>query len=363
MHWLTALLLLGTLAMAEAAPLGLPELPNSAGNPSTAEKASLGRKLFFDRRLSFNGSLSCAMCHIPEQGFTQHELKTPVGIEGRLVKRNAPSLYNVAYRRTLFHDGRENRLEDQVWQPLLRHNEMANPSIGFVLSTIRQSADYRGLFEAAFGTAVDMQSVGAALASYQRSLVSANSPFDRWYFGGDKQAMAEAAVRGFALFRTLGCVSCHTVGAKSALFSDGLFHDTGVGYAQMMKVNSGPQGTIRLAPGVEVTPKVHFELPPVSDLGRYEATGLAQDRWKYRTPSLRNVALTPPYMHDGSMATLRAVIEYYNRGAVLHDGLDSRLQTLGLSDDEIDDLVSFLQAITGDNIEQLQQNARAVAYP
>ena len=197
-------------------PLGLPAVTAPADNPPTAAAIALGRKLFFDRRLSFNGTLSCAMCHIPEQGFTQQELKTPVGIEGRFVKRNAPSLYNVAYRTRLFHDGRESSLENQVWQPLLKDNEMANPSIGFVLDTLNQAEDYQGLFEAAFGRAPGMETVGRALASYQRALLSANSAFDRWYFGAEARAIGVGAQRGFELFRRKGCVGCHTLAEDHA---------------------------------------------------------------------------------------------------------------------------------------------------
>lgn len=357
MALLPALLTINLMALAAAPPLGLPPLPVPADNPITEEKIALGRKLFFDRRLSFNGTLSCAMCHIPEQGFTQYELKTPVGVEGRFIKRNAPSLYNVAYRSTLFHDGREDTLENQVWQPLLKQNEMANPSIGFVLSTIREAPDYDGLFEGAFEGEVAMEGVGMALASYQRSLVSGDSPFDRWYFGGDKEAMDESAVRGFSLFQSRACVSCHTIGAKDALFSDGEFHDTGIGYYQAMVADDAP-AKIRLAPGVEVTPKIQFQPPSVSDLGRYEATRRTSDRWLYRTPSLRNVAITAPYMHDGSLPDLQSVVEFYNRGAVPHGDLDKRIKPLGLGPGQIADLVNFLRAITGSNIDELQRDAR-----
>ncbi|MBE9538296.1 MAG: cytochrome C peroxidase [Proteobacteria bacterium] len=359
MALLSTLLAANLLALTAVPPLGLPPLPVPADNPISEEKIALGRKLFFDRRLSFNGTLSCAMCHIPEQGFTQHEVKTPVGIEGSFVKRNSPALYNVGYRTTLFHDGREDTLENQVWQPLLRENEMANPSIGFVLSTIRGAADYDGLFEAVFERGVAMEGVGKALASYQRSLLSADSPFDRWYFAGDKQAMSESAVRGFALFKSKACVSCHIIGTQYALFSDGEFHDTGIGYFKAMIADKGEVGNIRLAPGVEVRPTIQFQVPSVSDLGRYEATGRANDRWLYSTPALRNVAITAPYMHDGSLPNLQAVVEFYNRGAIPHAELDSRLKPLGLKREQIEDLVNFLRALTGSNIEQLQRDARS----
>jgi cytochrome c peroxidase len=341
-------------------PLGLPVMVIPADNPLSREKIDLGRKLFFDRRLSFNRTLSCAMCHIPEQGFTQNEMRTPVGIEGRFVKRNAPSLYNVGYRQRLFHDGREFSLENQVWQPLLRENEMANPSVGFVIATLRTEPDYRGLFEAAFGRGPGMETIGQALASYERSLVSAGSPFDRWYFGQDEQALGEAARRGFALFNSAGCAHCHTLSGDYALFSDGAFHDTGIGYARAMLAPDGYTGKVRLAPGVEVVPEVSFARPGANDLGRYEATGKAEDRWQYLTPSLRNIALTAPYMHDGSLPDLASVLRFYNEGAVPHAELDPLLQPLGLTPSQLRDLESFLLALTGNNIKQLGDDGRSV---
>ncbi len=350
------------LGLIRQPPLGLPAVPVPESNLPTQASIALGRKLFFDRRLSFNGTLSCAMCHIPEQGFTQHELQTPVGIEGRFVKRNAPSLYNVAYRRHLFHDGRESSLENQVWQPLLGNNEMANPSMGFVLATLVKASDYNGMFEAAFQRGPTMETLGMALASYQRGLLSANSAFDRWYFGAQPDAMSAAAQRGFELFQRQGCVACHPLSEQHALFSDGEFHDTGIGYARAMPVKAQQQRqAVRLAPGVAVVPSVSFARPNNNDAGRYEATGRPEDRWLYLTPSLRNVAITAPYMHDGSMGDLPTVLNYYNAGAVAHAGLDPRLRPMGLDAGELTDLQRFLEALTGNNIDVLQADGRATA--
>jgi cytochrome c peroxidase len=329
-------------------------------NPVSEAKIALGRKLFFDRRLSFNRTLSCAMCHIPEQGFAQNELRTPVGMEGRFVKRNAPSLYNVGSRERLFHDGREFSLENQVWQPLLKDNEMANPSVGFVIETLARADDYQGLFEAAFGRGPGIETIGQALASYQRGLLSAASPFDRWLFGGDTGSLGASASRGFALFNSAGCSACHTIAGDHALFSDGQFHDTGIGYARSMLAPDLVASSVYLAPGVEVVPKVSFSRPQANDLGRYEATGRSADRWKYLTPSLRNVALTAPYMHDGSLPDLAAVLRFYNEGGVAHADLDPLLRPLGLGESELRDLEEFLRALTGDNVEQLASDGRSV---
>lgn len=344
----------------QTVPLGLPPLQVPADNLQTQARVSLGRKLFFDRRLSFNGTLSCGMCHVPEQAFTQNELRTSVGTEGRFVKRNAPTLINVAYQQQLFHDGRETSLEHQVWQPLLKANEMANPSIGRVLSFIRDAEDYSGLFEAAYGRTVTMASVGMALASYQRSLLLADSAFDRWQFEGDEQAMSTAALRGWETFRTAGCVSCHRVDNDHALFSDGLFHDTGIGYARSMGLPVLKQA-VELVPGLKVAPGVSFESPQFNDLGRYEATGRSEDRWRYRTPSLRNVALTAPYMHDGSLADLKSVIRYYSGGGSNAPDQDPRIRSLDLSLPQIQDLEAFLQSLTGNGLAELQADARRAA--
>src|SRR5262249_4921737 len=170
--------------------LGLPPFTVPADNPITPEKVELGRKLFLDRRLSPNGTMSCAMCHLPEQGFTSNELATPVGIEGRTVRRNAPTLLNVAFQRHLFHDGRAVSLEAQIWEPLLAANEMGNRSVGDVLDRIRALADYGGLFEKIFdGQGVSAGRLGQALAAYERTLVAGNSRFDRWRYGRDSSAL------------------------------------------------------------------------------------------------------------------------------------------------------------------------------
>ena len=342
-------------------PIGLPAMAIPADNAVTPQRIALGRKLFYDRRLSFNRTLSCAMCHVPEQGFTQNEIRTPVGMEGSFVNRNAPSLYNVGYRTRLFHDGREFSLENQVWQPLLKNNEMANPSVGFVIETLTGAADYEGLFEAAYGRGPGVETIGQALASYQRGLVSAASPFDRWYFGGDSQAMDASARRGFALFRSAGCNACHTIDENYALFSDSQFHDTGIGYARSMLGAEPAATTVYLAPGVAVVPKVSFTAPQANDLGRYEATGQTADRWKYLTPSLRNVALTAPYMHDGSLPDLASVLRFYNEGGIAHPDLDPLLRPLGLEQSELGDLEDFLRALTGDNSQQLAADGRSTA--
>jgi cytochrome c peroxidase len=344
--------------------LGLPVLPIPEDNPPTPAKVALGRKLFFDRRLSRNETFSCAMCHVPTQGFTSNEMATSVGIEGRTVKRNAPTILNAAYAIALFHDGRERRLEHQIWSPLLAANEMGNPSIGTVLAKLDSLDDYRGTFEAAFdGDGPSLENVGRAIASYERTLLAADSPFDRWHFGKDESAVGERVKRGFALFTgKAGCASCHAVEREHALFTDYGFYHTGIGYRAMLRRTAGTRridiggGVIIDVDGDAVADA--SEVPP-TDLGRYEITEDPADRWRYRTPSLRNVALTAPYMHDGSLATLDDVVAYYDAGGEPSELLDPRIRKLDLTDPEREDLVAFLGSLTGSNVSALVADALA----
>ena len=344
-------------------PLGLPALPVPKNNQPTAAKIHLGRKLFYDRRLSLNNTQSCAMCHVPEQGFTNNEMATAVGIEGRSVRRNTPSLYNSGYAQLLFHDGRENSLEQQVWGPLLAHNEMANPSIGYVIDKLKHYPDYRGLFEQAFGKPAGMETIGMALASYQRALNSGNSAFDRWYYRKQSKALDAKAQRGYQLFiGKAACVACHHINKQNALFTDQQLHNTGIGYGEAMQASDHNQ-TVQLAPQVftELSKQTLDSVSekPSNDLGRYEISQNPADRWKYKTPSLRNIALTAPYMHNGSLRSLKDVVAFYNQGGIANDNLDNLIKPLNLNSEESDALVAFLQALTGDNINELVGDAIA----
>jgi len=354
------------IRFAETPPLGLPPVPVPADNPLTPTKIALGRKLFFDRRLSINDTLSCAACHIPEQGFTNNELRTPVGVEGRAVLRNSPTLYNIAYQEHLFLDGRELSLENQVWQPLTAHNEMAAPSIGYVIRKIRRMRDYDALFEEAFdGRGPDILTIGQALASYQRMLLAADSPFDQWYFGGDPDAVGDWVKRGFALFSGKArCIVCHRVETDHALFVDHRFHNTGLGYAASVSGKAPETTRIQLAPGVfteisraAVDAVTRQRLP--NDLGLYRVTESPGDRWKFRTQTLRNIALTAPYMHDGSIDTLREVIDFYDRGGVPNELLSPLIRPLDLTAQEKHDLEALLHALTGSNVPDLVADAFA----
>lgn len=345
-----------------APPQGLPVIPLPPDSPLTQARIELGRTLFMDRRLSHNNTLSCAMCHVPEQGFTSNELGTAIGLEGQTIRRNSPTVYNVAYVEQLFHDGREFSLENQAWGPLLAGNEMANPSIGYVIEKIRVLPEYAGRFEKAFGgRGPDVLTVGQALAAYQRTLISGNSRFDRWHYGKEPNALNAEEQAGFRLFSgKAGCSACHVVGEKHALLSDNRFHNTGIGYANSMGLPK--KHRVQLAPGVfvEVEDKAldSFEQPQ-PDVGRYEVTLDPADSWAYRTPSLRNVALTSPYMHDGSLPTLEDVIDFYDRGGIDNPQKDPLLKPLALSATEKRALAAFLKSLTGDNVQKLVAEARA----
>ena len=357
---------LDLIRFAQDPPLGLPPVPVPVDNPLTRAKVELGRKLFFDRRLSINDTLSCAACHIPEQGFTNNELRTPIGVEGRAVLRNSPTLYNVAYQEHVFLDGREISLENQVWQPMTAHNEMAAPAIGYVIRKVRRMRDYEGLFEQAFeGRGPDILTIGRALASYQRTLLAADSPFDRWYFGGRADAVDESVKRGFALFSGKAqCVVCHQVQDDHALFIDHQFHNTGLGYADSVSESKPETTRLQLAPGVfaeisraAIDAVTQQKLP--NDLGLYRVTESPGDRWKFRTQTLRNVSLTAPYMHNGRFDTLREVIDFYDGGGVPNELLSPLIRPLGLAEQEKRDLEAFLHSLTGSNVPDIVADAFA----
>lgn len=339
-------------------PLGLPPVIEPKDNPATPAKIKLGRKLFFDRRLSRNKTMSCAMCHIPEQGFGYNELATPIGVEGRSLKRNAPTTFNVAYQRTMFHDGRDHSLETQIYGPFLARVEMDNPSVGWLLQTIGGLEDYWGLFETAFGHPVNAKNLGDALAVYQRTVLSGNSPFDKWQYGKQKAALSDTAIKGLKLFKGKGgCVRCHTIKKDSAVFTDHKFHNTGIGFKGDVEepAKKGPV-SVEISPGVTVLlPRKNVDdvgEKHQKDLGRMEVTDRPADLYRFKTPSLRNVELTAPYMHNGSLRTLADVVAFYNSGPT------KSLRPLHLSRNEQKALVVFLKNLTGDNVAQLISEAR-----
>jgi cytochrome c peroxidase len=318
--------------------LGLPALQQAP-----APLVALGRSLFLDPRLSQDGSMSCATCHVPEQGFAFNGPKA-IGAGGRPLRRNAPSVLNAGFNTLFFHDGRAPTLEEQAWGPLLASDEMANADRASVVQRVRAVPQHRHAFDQVFpGQGVSAESLAAALAAYQRSLVSGGSRFDRWYFGGEESALTPEEKRGFVVYRGKAqCNACHALGRAHALFHDDQFHNLGVGFP---------------APGQEPAPDAGVQ----RDLGRFETTGKASDRFAFRTPTLRNIELTAPYMHDGSLATLEEVVDFYDRGGNPNPGLDPLMSPLFLSQRDKQDLAAFMRTLTGANVHELAAQARAAA--
>lgn len=303
-------------------PVGLPFVPVPHDNPVTAEKTALGRKLFYDKRLSFNDTVSCASCHNPLLGFADGRSRS-VGAGGKTGVRNAPSIMNAAYNSLLFWDGRAASLEAQVGIPMEDPIEMNQPH-AVTVSKISTDPLYKQQFASAFGPGpITMDKIEKALASFERTLLSGNSPFDRYEYGGDKTALSPAALRGLAIFKDPqrgNCAACHTIGKDYALFTDGKFHNTGEG------VNGEGE---------------------LIDLGRYNQTKVEADKGAFKTPSLRNVAESAPYMHDGSLKTLSDVVDFYAGGGNSNPYLDKNIKALDLSEHDRADLVEFLKSLSG----------------
>ncbi|MFO1319561.1 MAG: cytochrome c peroxidase [Burkholderiales bacterium] len=356
------LMFAGVVAAATPDSLGLPASAVAADPPA---RIALGRRLFMDRRLSPNGTMSCGMCHVPEQTFVVTELQTAVGIEGRSLRRNAPTLLNVGLQRTLFHDGRSPTLEAQAWGPLLAPDEMGNGTKTAAVRRIGRLRDYRPWFRRAFGDSrVDETRIAGALAAYERSLIAGGSAFDRWAYGGDRDALSPEAQRGHALFvGDAGCAACHRIDPGHAEFTDHDFHDTGIVARRAAALVRGVD--VPLAANVNTT----LTLATIeaafgrnaADGGREEVTHRPEDRYRYKTPTLRNVALTPPYMHDGSLPTLAAVIDFYDRGGSAAPGQDPRIRPLGLTASRKRDLEAFLRALDSPAVPRLAREARTAA--
>lgn len=297
-------------------PLGLQAdsayLPDD--NPMSDAKIALGKQLFFDPRLSKDGSVACASCHNPAHGFADPRPISP-GIGGRRGARHAPTILNRLFSQEQFWDGRAADLEAQAHLPLINPDEMGMTSHEEVVANVRAVPGYAPLFAAVFGDpTIDMPRIAQAIAAYERTVLTGDSPYDR-YVAGDHGALRDDQVRGLTVFLGRGrCVTCH-VGFN---FSDENYRNIGIGMDA-------------------ATP----------DLGRYAVTKRDEDRGAFKTPTLRNVALTAPYMHDGSEPTLEAVVELYDRGGVRNAWLSKDVQPLGLSPQEKRDLVAFMQALTG----------------
>ena len=309
-------------------PLGLPPVQWPAENPYSREKAELGKSLYFDSRLSSDGTVSCASCHAPEKAFTDNA-PFSTGIKMQKGGRSAPTVINRAYTTLQFWDGRARSLEEQAKGPLANPIEMTSEQSAIaaheaVLGRIRQIPGYISLFEKAVGDkAVTLDQVAQAIATFERTVVSGNAPYDR-YKAGDKTALTESQIRGMKLFfGKARCDSCH-LGFN---FSDESFMNIGIGWE-----NGEPQ-----------------------DLGRFKVTGREEDKGAFKTPTLRDISLTGPYMHDGSMRTLEEVMEHYNKGGIKNPYLSQSMKPLGLTDEEQEDILDFLKhGLSGEGWQHFQ---------
>ena len=342
---------------AEPGMLGLPPVPVPPDNPQTPEKIALGDKLFHDTRFSATGDVSCATCHDAGKAFTDSPLKVSEGIRKLTGTRNAPTVLNSAYLTTLFWDGRSPSLEDQALHPFVNPVEMALESHEPILRVVRTDPAYVEAFERVFGVTgegITMAEVTKAIAAFERTQVGGDSPFDRWYFAGDETAMNDAQKRGFQVFVNQGrCVSCHVVEQTQALFTDNRFHNVGVGINDIQNEVPGLAREFLHAKATlaEVDKKVLGD-KRTSELGRFAVTKRLDDLGAFRTPTLRSIALTAPYMHDGSLETLEDVVIHYNNGgttdrsARVNDFLSGGIRPLNLTDEQIADLVAFMEALT-----------------
>jgi cytochrome c peroxidase len=285
-------------------------------NPMSVKKVELGRMLYFDGRLSADGKVSCATCHEPGKGFSDGR-KTSAGIHDKTGARNAPTVINRLFSADQFWDGRAADLEAQALGPIQNPIEMGNTLDGMV-ANVKAIQKYAPLFQGAFGSPeITAERVSQAIATYERTVVAGNAPYDR-YQAGDKGAMSPSAVRGMALFNDAqkgNCVTCHA----GFNFTDESYHNLGIG----MKADK-------------------------PDLGRYEVTKSETDKGAFKTPTLRNVAQNAPYLHDGSEATLLDVVKLYVRGGIPNKWLSKEIHPLNLTEQEQKDLVAFMEALTGE---------------
>lgn len=292
-------------------PLGLELRSVPKDNPMTEQRVGLGRRLFFDPILSADNTVACASCHQPSHGFAGIEAR-PRGIRGQRGTRRAPSLLNRAYGSSFFWDGRETTLEEQALRPIEDPTEMGS-TVAAALDRLRANPSYKRQFEAVFSDGVTAANLSRALASFERVLLRGDSVIDRFRRKGDHKALTVQQRQGLWLYESKGrCWRCH----KGANFTDEAYHNTGVSWGKN---------------------------PP--DLGRFAVTKKEEDRGRFKTPTLRGVALTGPYMHDGSFTSLEAVVEFYNRGGGANPNLDPILAPLNLSKDEVLSLVAFLKAL------------------
>ncbi len=360
-------------------PLAQPRSQNQAGFPAAMTASvippasplrpaavALGEKLFFDSRLSGDGTVACATCHDPVRAFTDGR-PTSIGIHGRVGQRNAPTILNALYNKTQFWDGRAPTLEAQAALPITNPFEMGSASVDDAVAKIAGDAGYQAQFRDAFGRGVNGQDMLSAIATYERTLVSFDSPFDR-FNAGDKNAIGESAARGWELFNTKArCNLCHALTDKQrdvTVFTDNDFHNIGIGILRHRVVPLAQQAERDLAEGnLQAIDQAAVE-SEISALGRFLITKKQKDIASFKTPDIRNILITAPYFHDGSQQTLWDAMDHYNKGDGLNNPwLDEDIQPLALTEPEIDDLVAFLASLTSPQYKELagKEYARQLA--
>jgi len=318
-------------------------------NPQTPEKISLGQKLFFDRRLSVDGTVSCSTCHDPAFAFTERK-PTSVGIQGRVGQRNAPTVLNALYNKTQFWDGRVKTLEEQAALPIVNSVEMGQPNLDAAVAQIAAVGEYRQAFQGVFGRSPNGPDLLGAIASYERTQLSFDSPFDH-FIAGDKNAIDDSAKRGWELFNAQArCNKCHALTDTQrdvTVFTDNDFHNIGIGIIRHNVVALARQAEQLIKSGDTAAIDRAAIQTDMSALGRFLITKNEKDIASFKTPDIRNVLVTAPYFHDGSQETLWDVIDHYNKGDGLQNPyLDEDIQPLALTESEIDDLVAFMASLT-----------------
>ena len=325
-----------------------------ADNQTTPERIELGRKLFFDLHLSKDGTVACATCHNVAKGFTDQR---PVseGIGGQLGRRNAPTTLNALFFQEFFLDGRAPSLEAQAKLPIVNPIEMGQPSGDAVVQAIAGDPTYPPLFQKAYGRPPNYEDIGRAIAAFERTLVFLGSPFDR-FLAGDSQAISDQAKEGWALFNGKArCMSCHALNPSNPIGTDNRFHNIGVAARHQnfnelakkaLQALQGAQGKA----GLEAVDHLALETD-MSELGRFMVTKYRSDIGSFKTLQLRNVGVTPPYMHDGSMQTLWDVVDHYNKGGEANPYLDGGIEPLALTESEIDAIVALLFSMTDDRLK------------
>ena len=318
-------------------------------NPQTPEKVALGEKLFFDGRLSADGTVACSTCHDPARAFTDGR-EVSIGIKGRLGQRNAPTILNALYNVAQFWDGRSKTLEDQAALPIQNPSEMGQPTLEAAVKQIAAVPEYDQAFRRVFGRPINGTDLVRAIAAYERTQVSFDSPFDH-FIAGDQNAISDSAKRGWELFNTKArCNKCHALSDKKRdpiYFMDKDFHNIGVGIVRHDVVAEACRAEREIDSGDVFDIDRAAIQSDLSVLGRFLVTKKEGDIASFKTPDLRNVLITAPYFHDGTQATLWDVMDHYNKGdGITNPWLDQDMQPLALSESEIDDVVAFLATLT-----------------